>query len=376
MTRPTSIGLRLLASPILWCVFWLAVFDLASGLGLRVVAARHPGSGLARYFDYGRSIEGKLQNLTSLAQGDTRAQILSAGWLDPAQWQRLPAQPLPGTDLLVAVYGQSFAKNATSAMATLDGRLTLRQIAGPAAPLDHSYAALCLDQGLRKADVVVVGILASSVTHIGSMSGMDWTFENPAPFTFPHYTVKHGQLTAEAPNFSTEAAFRTAFAGKTPEWQRFKRQLTQHDPGYDRLVFENTLLDSSNLVKLMRRGWVAHNAGYDTGVFSESGGFRLDAKPVQTMKAILLEMAKLTRSRNERLIVLLEHDQGYGDHLYLALKDTLASARIEFISTHSLFSASDPHNFVADGHYTEEANGKLAAALRAMIRRERPDSTP
>lgn len=376
MTRPTSIGHRLLSSPVFWCVFWLAVFDLASGIGLRVVAARHPDSGLVRYFDYGRSIEGKLQNLTSLTQGDTRAQILSAGWLDPAEWQRRPTRPLPGTDLLVAVYGQSFSKNAASATATLDGRLTLRQIAGPAAPLDHSYAALCLDQGLRKADVVVVGILASSVAHIGSISGMDWSFENPAPFTFPHYTVKNGKLTAEAPIFSTEAAFRTAFAGKTPEWQRFKQQLTQHDPGYDRFVFDNTLLDASNLVKLMRRGWVAHSTSYDTGVFSEGKGFRLDAEPVQTMRAILWEMANLTQSRNERLIVLLEHDQGYGDHLYMALKDTLASAKIEFISTHSLFSASDPHNFIADGHYTEEANGKLAAALQTMIRRERPDSAP
>ena len=67
-----------------------------------------------------------------------------------------------------------------------------------------------------------------------------------------------------------------------------------------------------------------------------------------------------------------QQDQGYADNLAFALKETLDDAGIETISSHTLFSSSDPHNFVPDGHYTAEANGKLAEALRALIRAQQP----
>lgn len=375
MRKPSSWPGRSLLICAFWFVAWLAAIDIALSFGLGLLAARQPDSSLVRYFDYGRSIEGKLIRATALAPDSPRTLVLRAGWLDPREWAGQPTARRSGTDLLVSVYGQSFSGNVAGAMARLDGHVTLRGFGGPAAPLDHSYAAYRLDTPVRKpGGVVVVGILASAVPRIGSMSGLSSTFENPAPFTYPFYAIDGGRLTAEAPAITTAADFRSAFLGRTPAWQRMKEQLARHDRGFDRVAFDASPLDGSNFFKLLRRGWLAHSDGYRAGMYL---GSRFDpaSLPVQTMKAILQQWGRDARERGERLVVLLEQDQGFGDNLAFALKDTLDAAGIEYISSHTLFSSSDPHNFIPDGHYTAEANGKLAEALRALLRTQ-PSTKP
>jgi hypothetical protein len=87
---------------------------------------------------------------------------------------------------------------------------------------------------------------------------------------------------------------------------------------------------------------------------------------------MLLDLGQRTKARGQRLIVLLEQDQGYGDSLYRALGPTLDAAHIESISTHTLFSSGDPRNFQPDGHYTLQANDLFAGRLRATIRAAPP----
>lgn len=351
-----------------WTLAWLVVLDLATSFAVARLAARRPDSSLVRYFEYGLSIETKLDRMTRLPRDAPDAQILPAGWLDPDQWRTLPTRPQAGADKLVALYGQSFAFNATNAAVRLDGHLTLRGIGGPAAPADHSYAAYLADAGNAGADTVVFGILASSVSHIGSMSGMDWTFEHPAPFTFPRYRLDGGRLQAEPPVFRTEQQFRDAFALRSTAWQAFRKQLARNDRGFSPVVFDRSWLDRSQIALLMRRGWVAHSQNYEDGVYDPVHGFAAGSEQVQVLKAILIDLAARTRARGQRLIVLLEQDQGYGDALFRALGPTLDDAHVESISTHTLFSANDPRNFQPDGHYTIEANDLLAKKLQATIR--------
>lgn len=355
-----------------WFVFWLAAADIAVGQGLRWLAQRSPDSGLVRYFDYGRSIEGKLDRMVAEPRDSTDALILEAGWLDPVEWRRLPTKPQPGTDLLISVYGQSFANNAGREAVKRDGHITMRQIGAPAAPPDHSYAATQLDPGFGDADVIVFGILASSVARIGAMSGASVGFEHPAPFTYPHYSLDGGMLQALMPAFTTEQGFRTALEARSTVWQTFKRELAAHDRGYDPLVFDRTPLDASQLVLLMRRGWVAQRQDYNHGVYDGAHGFNPDSQPIIIGKAMLESLGKYARAQGKRLIVLLEQDRGYGDSLERAFGPTLRQAGIDYISTDKLFSSQDPNNFIADGHYTDHANGLLADALRTMIRAPRP----
>ena len=348
-----------------YVVAWIALADWVIGAALRPGSTRTPD--LQRYFEYGRSVEGKLTLMLAGLRGD---KILTAGWLDERLLQQLPRAPEPGTDLLVAAYGQSFTMNAVNGAASIDKGMTLRPIGGPGAPASHSYWAYRMDAPLRKADVVVFGVLSSTVGQLASTSGLIWMFENPAPFTFPRYRVVAGRLVEELPLIRSEAEFRADFGARSPKWQDFKRQLATSDKGYDAFTFSESFTDASTVARLIRRGWVAHRQSYDDGVYTPERGFDADSDELQTLKQLLREMDKSTRSRGERLIVLLLHTRGYADRLHAALKETLDSAHIEYLSTHALFSANDPSNFLPDGHYVPSANDALSRALQHLVRRE------
>jgi hypothetical protein len=363
-----SILLGRSAKAVLWVVVWLALMDAGISLAFGSRTARE--STLGRYFEYGRSIEGKLT--LTLAEEPKKGSILNAGWIDTDLLKKAPSERREGSDLLVAVYGQSFSMHAANAAAAMDGRLTLRTFGGPGAPPNHAYAGYKADTPFRKADVVVFGVLSSSVPDMGSMTGLIWHFENPAPFTFPRYRLKGSELTEELPLIRSEAEFRQAFGQQSQTWLQFKKQLQTSDRGYDKFTFDKSAADSSSVVRLVRRGWVAHNESYDRGVYDPRNGFNPEAEDVKALKAMLVDLSRRTKERGERLVVLLMHTRGQSDHLHQALGATLAAANIDYISTHTLFSANDPTNFLPDSHYVPAANQKLATALASLIRSGSP----
>ena len=347
---------------VLWVVMWLVLADVVVNLAFGSRAAKD--TTLGRYFEYGRSVEGKLAQ--ALTEERKKGSLLSAGWIDPELLKSVSSERKEGTDLTMAVYGQSFSMQAANAAVALDGKITLRGFGGPGAPPNHSYAGYKADTPFRRADVVVFGVLSSSVPDMGSMSGLLWQFESPAPFTFPRYHLVGDRLTEDEPLIRSEAQFREAF-GK-PEWSRFKAQLAASDRGYDWFVFDKSPLDRSAIVRLVRRGWVAHHEAYDEGVYDSHAGFNPKAEEVQVLKAMLADLSRRTQERGERLVVLLLHTRGQSDHLYRAIGPALDAAKIDYISTHTLFSANDPTNFLPDGHYVPASNQKLAKALLQKIR--------
>ena len=57
----------------------------------------------------------------------------------------------------------SFTNDVGKAMQQIEPQITIRKIDGPTAPPNHSFTAYSLDRKNHDADVVIWGILASSV---------------------------------------------------------------------------------------------------------------------------------------------------------------------------------------------------------------------
>ncbi|MEA5421342.1 hypothetical protein VB712_19125 [Spirulina sp. CCNP1310] len=353
-----------------WMGFWLILIDL--GINLLFPFPNNINqtpSSLQRYFDYGRSIEGKLNRMVK-TEANKSDSLLVAGWIDPQSWRDQPEAIKGDDDLLVAVYGMSFANQAGEALAADDGKITLRQIAGPSAPPNHSFAAYQADQGGRNADVVMLGILASSVKRMRSLSGMNWTYENPSPYTYPYYQVDQaGELVAVEPAIATAEEFMTSFQRQDQRWQQLKAQMEQYDYPFDRFVFEENLMDHSALIRLIRRGWAnrMRNQG-EMGLYDSRRGFNPDAPEIQALQVMLTAFVTTAKTADQVPIVLLINDQGYDAHLYEVLAKHLEDLDVGLVSTHTIVPSNDPRNFISDGHFTPEANQKIGAALQKLIR--------
>src|SRR5512135_513845 len=274
-----------------------------------------------QYFDYGRSIEGKIRRLIGPADTMT-APLAKAGWIDPGPGPEAPAQPGPGHDLLVAVYGMSFSNQVAQAMAMLDPRIDLRLVAGPAAPANHSFAAYLADRDRHEAQVVILGLLASSVKALASTSGMNWRFEGPAPYCYPRLIPVGNELQASWPGPRSLDQFRACL--RDPDrWAAFVGQMRRQDEFFDPLLFEENVLDASALVRLVRRAWAAQHLRRVERRFHTSEGFVADSTALSSLRAIVKQFAATARRDGRLPIVLLFNDRGYGDHLDRALRPIL-----------------------------------------------------
>lgn len=353
----------------IWFMAWICIIDLGLNWVGRFEEARTGGqSSLARYLEYGRSLEGKLERMVG-KDGQGQNSIISAGWIDPAQWTSLPADKARADQTLMVVYGQSFAfRVARQALASND-RLVLRSIGGPAAPISHSYAAYLADTHRSRADIVVVGVLASSLDKSSAISGAGYTFENPAPFTFPrHFQSPQGVWQAELPVVQTEQGFRQAFQSRGETWSRFVDQLMRNNPALDAFVVKQSVLDESALARLARRGWYsAKNAESKEGTDNDQHQGALARNWAPNLHA-LSQMQALAASRQERLIVLLFQDKGTPKEVSDTLIPFFKNSRISYIDSREFIDPMDKNNFIADGHFVAAADEKIAQRLLGMIK--------
>ena len=317
------------------------------------------------YFDYGRSIEGKVSRQMGKTD-DTTAPIARAGWLDSHLGEHEAVQPAPGKNLLVAIYGMSFAEHVGQAMTKLDPNITLRIVAGPSAPPNFSFAAYEADRGHHQANVAILGILASSVKGMGAMTGMTWGAEVPAPYTFPKYTLENERLQALRPKIGSLAELRTALH-QPQQRNAFVDQLRTSDQFFDSFVFEKNLLDASAIVRMIRRAWAKSHQDSITSQIHTATGFNPHWDQTSVLKHMVEEFAATAKQDGKLPIVLLFNDQGYDDHLYRLLKPTVEQNQIPFVSSHEVAPATDRGNFVGDGHFTPAVDQRLAKKVLAVV---------
>ena len=364
----TGIAIRKAVATGLWIIFFLFLFDVSINFLFPYSSnpnVTSPGQ-LNVYFEYGRSVEGKISRMVG-STNESSSPLAVAGWLDPELWSKLnlPVSRAPGDDLLVAMYGMSFSNQVGEAMGAMDSKITFRGIAGPAAPPNYSFAAYTLDRGRHQADVVILGVLASSVKALRTMNGMTWQFEGPAPYTYPRYLVEEGKLKAIWPKILSLAQLRAALQDKQ-QWNAFVTQMGEHDQFFNSFLFKRNLLDNSVIVRLIRRAWAQHHQARIANQIHDPAGFnaKLD---ITVLRAMVADFAATARRDRQMPIVLIINDRGYDDHLFQTLKPTLENASIPYVSTHNIAPATDARNFIGDGHFALSANKSIAEAVLKLI---------
>ncbi len=326
-----------------------------------------PGS-FNLYFDYGRSLEGKITRQIGPTDA-TSAPIVRAGWLDELPPPEEPEKPTAPNKHLMAMYGMSFTGNVGEAMAEMDSSLETRMVLGPAAPPNHSFAAYQQDRGQHQADVVVFGILASSIKALDAMSGMTWATDLPAAFTFPRYEMADGRLQEISPQVQSLQQLRQV-RQNPQQWQAFVTQLQQHDRFFDAITFEQNWFDNSATLRMLRRAWAkGHQERVVQQIYTQDG-FNPEWAQTPVLQAMVAEFAATAKADGKVPIVILFNDRGYEDHLYQMLHPTLDAKQIPYFSTHAVAPATDGTNFVGDGHFTEEANQKISAQVLSLVRQE------
>jgi hypothetical protein len=351
----------------LWVLVFLMLFDVGASVLFPYPQDPQVTSVgfVSNYLDYGRSLEGKLRRMVGKDDAASSA-IAQAGWLSPEKWQDQPTQPEPGKNLLMALYGQSFTQYLGEAIVKLDPKISMRLLAGPAAPPNYAYAAYEIDRNQHKADVVILGLLASSVKAMRTLNGMTWQFEGPAPYTYPRYSLVNDRLVAVWPQERSLKQLRATLQDPTA-WRVYLSQLRTHDGFYSPFLFEQNLLDNSAILRMVRRAVAQrHQKAVGDLVYNRRAGFNTEQE-VPLLRAMVTNFAATAKQAGQLPIVLIFNDQGFSDHLFQALKPTLEAAEIPYVSTHSIVASEDLANFVGDGHFTDGANQKFAQAVLSII---------
>lgn len=357
--------IRDILSVCTWVVFFLVAIDIAINLlfPFPTDPRTAPTNSFQVYFDHGRSIEGKIRRLIGPTD-ETSGPVVPAGWLDDIGTGQ-PVRPQRQGGLLVSIYGMSFSNQVGSAMAAIDPRITLRMIGGPGAPPNHSYAAFLLDRKGRS-EVVILGILSSAVVGMATTNGMTRCFEGPAPFTYPRYHVGPSGIDVRWPQVRTLQDMRDRLGNRT-KWSEYVNELRAEDDYYDSFLFDQNLTDLSAIARLIRRAWGQRHQGSMERRIHSPKGFDLGSEEIRALQLMVSSFASTTRQDRNLPVVLLIQDRGYRDHLYMALQETLEQDAIPSVSTHSIVPNTDPKNFIADGHFTPEANRKIAQAVLEKI---------
>ncbi len=350
----------------MWVVLWLLIFELLLYIAVPPVPATVKPNQLQRYFEYGRSVEGKMYKMIAPTDEAT-APVALAGWLEPSRWHTKPSRPKTAEDLLIAIYGMSFAKHLGKALVKLEPRITMRFIGGPGAPPNHTYTAFLLDRKQHSAQVVAMGILASSVVGMTTITGMNKAFEHPAPFTFPKYRrVENDQLEPIWPKVRHLTDLRRFLNDKTL-WEDYIQQLQALDSYYDPFLFNHNLTDYFASIRFMRRSYAKRHARFVSKTLHGPQGFFEHSEEIQVLRLIIKDFARQVRSNGQLPILMLFNNRGYSDHLYQTLAETIAETNIPTMSSHTIAPTNDPNNFLPDGHFSHDVDKQLARAVLDII---------
>lgn len=338
----------------------------AAVAGVLAVAERQGRLGsLVQYFEYGRSVPGKIDRWRE--RPGIPGNLLEVAWRDDILATSREGFAAEQGDPVVRSYGMSFVDQILQAAQEQEPGLTLDLHAGPSAPPNFTYALFQDDAANRRAgDVVVLGILSSSVSGMAALSNRTWVFEQPAPFTYPIYQPEDGGLIRIDPLVATlenEEALQT-----DPEAAAaWKHQLREDDRFYSPVTFAATWLDHSPFLRLVRRASAVDMLdGRSRAILAKpsSGGFPYR----ETLRRMVTVFADRARADGQHPVVFLIQSRDPADpNLRVLLGDVLNTHDIPSLATADHYDIRNPVGFLDDGHYTDSVNLSFARQFNTLF---------
>jgi hypothetical protein len=351
---------------LLWTLASVAVIDFALGVIFRMPAdPRIEPSRLQRFFNYGRSIEGKLRALVK-PDDKQSGPIVVAGWIDTVCHRTVPnVSGSPG----ISIFGNSFSAQLTDAIRKLDPAISVEEYLGPGAPPNHSYACFVEENsfGGDHHDIQIIGITASSLPRMETMWGVTTSFEYLQPFTFPRYGLgADGNLIAHEPSVRSPDDLRRILSDRM-KWDNWLTELSANDYFYVRSLTTEDLADNSVMTRMVQRGFGQYISRSRMAKLRGNDGKFVAPDIVNVLPKLIGNFAKIARDSGKRPIVVLFEEYGCGGTLMPLLGATLAHDHIEYVYSGDFVPANDLRNYASDGHFSPKSNVKIATALLHMI---------
>lgn len=321
---------------------------------------------LVTYFDYGRSVPGKIERWQDGTV--TRGNLLKVAWLDrevaksQEAFQTDPATQTP----TVRTYGMSFVDNISQAAKDARPDLVVDRHSGPGAPPNFTFAFFQQDKENRNpGDIAVLGILSSSVHAMAALSNRSWAYEQPAPFTYPIFTPGPNEqgLTATEPVIATYAD-QVALQSDPALAAAWYAQLQSQDRHFSQATYGFAWSDHSPFLRLVRRSLAKSVLARSKRDILQNGTFPYE----EVLQRMVRIFAAEAQAEGLHPIVILVQTRRPGDpDLAALLGPDLRAEGIAYLATADFADSKDPSLFRPDGHYTPKVDALFGTQLLRLI---------
>ena len=360
--------MRPLAATLATTLLFLVLLDLAVA-GALAMAERHGVAGsLVRYFAYGTSVPGKLERWKS--RPDVADNLFEVSWLDDMLEESAAgfAREDSGAGPVVRSYGMSFVNDILDAASEARPGLRIDLHAGPGAPPNFTYDRFLADRANRRpGDIVVLGVLSSSVPALTALSNRTWVFEQPAPVTYPRFRPDGDTGLVRVDPLVTSAETERALDDDPVLRAAWREQIKEEDGLYSPFAFALPITDHSPFLRLVRRR-LAISAIAERETALLGGDPAAWAELSETLERIMLSFAQTARADGQLPVVVLVQTRGPAPpDLDAAFGGFLEKHGIAHFSTAEVADPSEVGLFLGDGHYRPEVNARFGVALLDLI---------
>ena len=342
----------------------LLAMDMLVAVGLGWAERTGRLGALVTYFEYGRSVPGKLEKWeqTPGAPGN----LYDVAWPQTTIATSAARFAAEGTSEgpVIRSYGMSFANRIIRSAVEQRPDLEWDAHDGPGGPPNFTFALFEADRSNRKAgDIVVLGILSSSVPAMAALTNSTWVFEQPAPFTYPVYLPDGDGLQRVEPIVQS-ATQQRALADDASLRQAWHEQLSAWDVFYDPRTFGARWLDHSPFARLVRRSLAKAQISRQKAEVLASDNYPYG----EVLRRMVREFVTTAQEDKQiPVVMLIQNNRSLQPDLLPIVRPVLEQTNAHYLATAEHFDYTDRTGFVPDGHYRPEIDRMFGTAFLSVI---------